>query len=228
MIRLQERDKEILRVCYEQQFLLTEHIRDHFFGGNYAEAKRRVIELRQSDYLQGAGFRIGKKMAHILGHRGMPIATAKSPLEVVQYPRIDLETVEHDAIVTDIRLRLSALWDGEWIPEKGIRSTDSSQIPDGVFLFPDGKQAAVEVENSLKGRARFERRLKFWPGSGVTLVLYVATTPEIYAALQIFLEKAEDFPVCGLISLEELRAGNLSVWAPRVGEIAPFEDRTLP
>lgn len=227
MIRLQQRDREIIKVCYEQQFILTEHVSDHFFGGNYLQALRRVIELRSADYLRPAGFKIGQKMAHVLGHQGMPVAESVSPLRLTQYPAIDPKTIEHDAIVTDIRLRLSSIWDGEWIPEKGIRSDDPTQIPDGIFLFENGKQAAIEVENSLKGRTRFERRLKQWPASGVSVVLYIATTNEIFGALKTYLGSAVDEPVCCLIGLDSIRSGHSHVWS-KIGEIDLFTERMLP
>lgn len=227
MIVLQARDKEILKVCYEQQFILTEHVSDHFFGGSYTEALRRVIELRKWDYLQNAGFKIGKKMAHILGHRGMPVAEASSAVKFNHYPRIDPKTAEHDAIVTDVRLRLASLWDGGWIPERGIRSFDASQVPDGLFLFENGRQVAVEVENSLKGRTRFVNRLKFWGASEVAVVLFVATSHELYTAIESYLAESPDSPICCLTTYDSLRSDSPAVWS-KEGALGLFAQRVLP
>lgn len=219
MIRMQERDKAILKVCYEQQFLLTEHIRDHFFGGNYAEAKRRIIELRKEDYLQGAGFRIGQKCAHILGHRGMPIAEANSNIRVTEYPVIDRLKAEHDAIVTDIRLRLENEWNGKWTPEIDIQADHPSKIPDGIFEFGNELKAAIEVENSLKGRKRFQDRLLLWRPNEIDMVIYFATTEEIYESLKSFLEVAPRHPSFYLVSYDAFRSGDGSAWHNKDGHV---------
>lgn len=219
MIRLQDRDKAILKVCYEQQFLLTEHVANHFFDGSYGEALRRVIELRKADYLKPAGFRIGQQLAHILGHRGMPIAEANSGVRVPVYPVIDRLKAEHDAIVTDIRLRFEGDWNGKWTPEIDIKADHPSKIPDGIFEFGDKKKAAIEVENSLKGRKRFQDRLKLWNPHEIDMVIYFATSEEIYESLKSFLEVAPKHPSFYLISYDAFRSGDGSAWHNKQGHI---------
>lgn len=227
MIRLQERDREILKICYEQQFILTEHIRDHFFGGNHAEALRRIIELRNADFLKHSGLKVGKQFAHILGYQGMPVAEARSKVRLNVYPSLDSFTLEHDAIVTEVRLLLQKYWAGNWIPEAAIQKKNKAHIPDGMFAFEDGARAAIEVENSLKGRSRFESRLKFWHKDEAQMVLYIATSKEIYSYLKDYLALAPKQPAFYLITLDDLRAASKYAWNNHFGETDLFSSGDL-
>jgi hypothetical protein len=134
--------------------------------------------------------------------------------------------LEHDTAVTAVRLTLEKRWDGLWIPERAIRGFNPGEVPDGLYIFPDGSKKAIEVENSLKGRARFEDRLHRWKDIKVKLVLYVATKKEVYERLRVFLDGAPRSPLFCLVQLDELLKNDPDVWSP-LGELDLFSERTI-
>ena len=50
---IQERDREILKRCYEQQFLLREHVEHSFFKGAEARnARQRILEMERVGWVK--------------------------------------------------------------------------------------------------------------------------------------------------------------------------------
>jgi len=224
MISLQSRDKQILKLCYEQQFLTSDQIADHFFS-SYREAARRIQELGNAGYLVFEKHPLKNNARALrLAERGLQVASQLSAVAIPQ--RWTPSQVEHDALVTRVRLILEKRWDGTWIPEKAIRGFRTGEVPDGLFIFENEAKVAVEVENSLKGRARFEDRLRRWKDIKVKIVLYVATKPEVHERLRVFLDGAPRPPLFCLTQLEELSKEDPSIWCP-IGEIDLFSERTL-
>ena len=224
MVSLQDRDKRLLKLCYEQQFLLSDVVADHFFT-TYKEATRRMRELTNGGYFESIPHPAhAQRRVYRLSKLGARLAADLSSVpENVQWSPVFLE---HDTAVTAVRLFLEKRWDGLWIPERAIRGFNPGEVPDGLFIFPDGSKVAIEVENSLKGRARFEDRLLRWKDIKVKVVLYVSTKPEVHERLQVFLEKAPRPPLFCLVRLEELFKTDPEVWSP-LGEVDLFSERTL-
>lgn len=214
-MKLQDRDKEILKLCYEQQFLMSEHVCEYFFAGNYTETKRRLRELKASDLLQSFPVPGTNRRIFQLTFRGRKLGRVLSSMELDRVRRPFLTQVEHDAFVTFVRLRLEFLWDGIWIPELAIRKLEIKEVPDGLFVFSNGTKAAIEVENSLKGRARFTARMKGWNEVKVRLVLYVVTKKGIQERLQEFMLNAPSAPLFALIGWDELKTEKPIAWTPK-------------
>ena len=53
-MKVGDRDREILRISYEQQIVSTELMTRYFFGGHDTHARRRLRELSQAGYLREA------------------------------------------------------------------------------------------------------------------------------------------------------------------------------
>jgi hypothetical protein len=224
MVSLQERDKRLLQLCYEQQFLLSELVADHFFS-SFKEATRRMRELEQADYFETRQHpEHAQKKFFRLTKKGARVASERSNVDVGL--RWSPHYLEHDSAIMAVRLAVEKRWDGLWVPERAIRGFRPGEVPDGLFIFPDGAKLAIEVENSLKGRTRFEDRLRRWKDIAVKIVLYVTTKPEVHDRLRVFLDAAPRPPLFCLTRLQELGKAEPEVWSP-LGEIDLFARRTL-
>lgn len=225
MILLQKRDREILRLCYEQQFLFTDHVLGLFKNRSYRECRRRIAELRQAGFLR-------EELASVLGRRpvlrltqlGTQAAIEGGGSLVPQTKRLQPATLLHDAYVTGVRVRLEEFWpSARFIPERAIKKSEYRQIPDGIFTFPSGRGVAIEVENSDKGRTRFIQLMERWRDVGqIILVLYVATSDSLYQTVQRYLEAGPKDQPMGVVSWNVLSTGRPPVLTPK-GELPLFE-----
>lgn len=215
-MKLQARDKDILRVCYEQQFMSSMQVQTYFFGGSQCCTSRRLIALSDAGFIRDIPQAHGAlgKLYQLTG-RGVQAAKEMVAVSVPQRRRFSIATMPHDLLVTDVRLRLAQFWSGAWIPERAIRADEYEQIPDGLILFASGKKIAVEVENSIKSKRRYQQILPRWVGSNTLLVLYVATSAALAVRMRRILMDAPQGAAFGLVEWEALRAGRPLVWTPR-------------
>ena len=226
MIVLQDRDRKILKLCYEQQFILTEHSEWFFRGGSYQACCMRLGELVQNRYLKkDTSATIGKKTIYRLTSLGVETALESGATAIASGGRLQPANMVHDSIVTSVRQRLEEFWDAKFVCERAIKESEYRQIPDGIFFFPSGKGIAIEVENSDKGRSRFIRLMNRWKDvKQIILVLYVVTSDSLFHTIQRYLEQAPKEQPMGLVHWSALSTSKPKVWTPR-GEIAPFERR---
>jgi hypothetical protein len=224
---LQARDKRLLLLCYQHQFLLTEHTLHLFENRSYREARRRLLELTKSGFLfEEKNAVVGRKPIHRLTSLGAKIAASEAAETIPQQRVLKTAELVHDAVVTSVRIRLESIWsEGSFVPERLIKKSQYRQIPDGIFQFPSGKGIAIEVENSDKGRSRFLRLLSRWSDvRHIILILYVATSDSLYESVKRYLSTApKDQPV-GLLHWHHLHEGKPLVWTPR-GEMPLLERR---
>jgi hypothetical protein len=215
-IILQKRDREILKLCYEQQFILSEQVRRFFFAGtNKATGLLRLKELEQAGLIRRLTRPTlnGKRLIR-LTRLGLRMIQKDIVIDVPQVHIPDVATLEHDAFVTSTRLRLLELWTGSWLPERAIKREEFPRVPDGLFIFPSGTKAAIEVENSLKAKSRFMRLLEDWRHIDVKLVLFVVTTPHLLSNIQRFLLEGPRGVPFSLIQWETLMGEKPRVWTP--------------
>ncbi len=228
MIILQERDREILKFCYEQQFITIEHVMLGFFEGRYKDASRRLGQLAQAKFLkeEDSGFLVSKQKFYRLTKLGRHAAESSCANFIPQKRFLAHSTLMHDSFVSLVRIRLSELWDATWIPESAAKKYELSEVPDGIVLFESGKQVAIEVENSIKGRQRFESRLHAWKNTQITLVLYIATSEALDSTLRSYLKSAPAKPHFGLTTWERLKSSTPVLWSPN-GSIQAFTRKKL-
>lgn len=224
---LQTRDREFLRVCYEHQFLLVDHLRETFFKGKSKQALYlRIQKLEKAGVLKKENI-LGHAQVLRLTEAGEKLTRSHVQLELPRQRALPLDTLTHDALVISVRLRLRELWDGTWVPEILLKQNEYPRIPDGVVAFPGGKQIAIEVENSLKGKSRFLSLMKIWgKHPNVGMVLYVTTTKSLYSNLKGYISEGPKKPIFALVSWDELRSGTPKAFSIH-GEIDLFSRRSF-
>ncbi|MCC7442161.1 MAG: hypothetical protein IT285_11035 [Bdellovibrionales bacterium] len=211
MIQIQARDREILRVIYEQQFLRPrELMRGPFKGVHRTEVYRRIRELESAGYISRKQYVPGGYTFIRLTDPGLEVARSESRWDFHYNRRLNLDWAQHDALVTQIRFRLEALLGGDWMPravllrdytgEKG----SSAAIGDGAMVFASGKRIVVEVEELARRRDVYIRVLQAWAHPAkATVVLFVADGI-IYRKLQKLLPHAPPQQPFALTTPEEL------------------------
>ncbi len=227
MIEIQTRDRKILKLCYEQQFILTEQVKRYFANDSYKECRRRIDELKQAGYLKNEITPIlGKTEILRLTRIGRELAKEGTPFHVTELKKLRLVTLTHDAVVTEARLRLEAIWSlATFVPERAIKKNQFRQIPDGLFLFPSGNSIALEIENSDKGKTRFIKILKRWSDvPKVVFVLFIATHPILFESIKKWLPEGPKDQPMGVVLWEHLKIGTPLVWT-KLGQVPLFEKR---
>lgn len=224
---LQPRDLDILQLCYEQQFLTVEHLLPLFKGGSRAQVMRRLRELREAGFVSTFKSRVGDCPVLVrLTKRGTSLAAARSDYTVPQVRAIDYATLQHDAIVTAVRMRLREHWDFTWLPERALKDR-YEVIPDGVVQFQSGVAFAIEIENSAKGIARQRQLLESWDRVlGIHMVIFVATKPVIFDAWQRVLGETPRRMAYALLHWRELQKGTEVAWSPK-GPLPLFARRSF-
>ncbi|WP_218813794.1 hypothetical protein [Rickettsiella endosymbiont of Dermanyssus gallinae] len=82
--------------------------------------------------------------------------------------RITFANYHHDRMVINLHIKLMATYpDATWISERKLKHEKcklgvgkEGHLPDGILVFPNGIQAAIEVELTSKSRQRLEDILK--------------------------------------------------------------------
>lgn len=217
---LQPRDEDILRVCYEQQFLTMDHILKFFFHGkSRSEPYRRIRELEKEGLIKREAVALfpGTKLIR-LTRKGLDLAQSLSPFSFHYLHSVNLAQLEHDAILTSVRLRLGQLWDGLWNPESHYRARAKEikdfVVPDGVVQFFEDKQPyAIELENSIKANDRLKKRLIDWSKSRGISILYIATSQRIENFLKSQIEKNSKEGPFLVVNWDELETGKPQAWS---------------
>ncbi len=228
MIDIQERDRKILESIQDHRALLSGHIHKYFFKDVHESAARRRMKKLELAGLISRDYPMLYRGQTIirLTRAGEAYVNANRAPDLAITKRFDPTTIEHDSIVASCRFRLQELWDGTWIPEAALKKEDFPRIPDGVLVFPNGYQAAVEVENTPKGPARFHKIQERWRSIKVRLVLYVATNPEMMKSVTSYLKTGPQNLPFGLVLWSELENGTPKVWTV-AGPLDLFARRTL-
>lgn len=218
---LQERDRRILQLCYEQGFLTVEHLHRGFFpGAGMGAAYRRVRELEAGGLLRRSRVSVLSGQQVILPTpTGVEIARGLSACEVPVRKKPLLHTLDHDALVTSVRLRLQEIYGvatSTWVPEGHLKRKGGEQVPDGVLYLGPTQQIYVEVENSIKGGKRLVSILDQYRRNSARIpVLYVAASSTIERVLtRVFWEYKESTQF-SLITWERLNSDDPVIWSPR-------------
>lgn len=228
MIELQPRDRQILNLAYEQQFVTMKQIETWVFSEQTKRrANQRILALERSGLLKSELPQVGFQSRIIrLTRSGIKVAETDRAERIPQVKRISIQTLLHDSFVTAVRLRLGELWNAVWIPERLLKAEQFAQIPDGLLVFPSGATVAIEVENTPKGPKRFREIQERWRGSSVKLCLYVATSDVMFRVVKSYLLAGpRDLPF-GVVNWRDLEAGTPEVFMA-AGEINIFTRREL-
>lgn len=216
-MRIQERDKKILKLMLEQEFLLLGHVRTVFYSENRTEAARRLVELERAGFILREPNPLDPRQDIFqVTSYGRDIAIEYGAEAVRPRRPIPPSLIRHDALVTWCRWQLETLWGARFTPERAIKLGNMREVPDGIFSFRPNFRVALEVENSRKGLGRLTRLLKRWEEiEDLVFVLYVATNAEIEQLLiRAVKESQTDQPV-GVLRICEHEKLNLDAWTTR-------------
>lgn len=217
---LQKRDKRILNLLHEHGFLEMEHVQRFF--PNYTETRRRIIELKQAGIVR-------EEQSPVTSNEVVLRLNPCSPERLFNGHRVFLHpkkmlapnTFLHNSKVISIRLVLESLWSGEWIAESRFKGR-KDEIPDAIFKFSNGNEVYVELENSLKGRGRFLKRLKTFTAPALTLYVGTSHCP-VHKLQKYMLEPG--LPPCAAVDYEDLFKSPIPrPWSPK-GPLRIFEVR---
>jgi len=160
-IQITARDVEILKFINDFGFCELPQLLQRF-GLSQARGYQLCNRLIQAGLLEhervfygrGGVYRLTKKGA---GYTELP------PLK-----KIPLSTYRHDLTLIKVYLKFRETYpEAVWISERTLKKDQGSQVigkrghvPDGILVFPDGKQIAIEIELAAKSKYRLGTILK--------------------------------------------------------------------
>ncbi|WP_218813531.1 MarR family winged helix-turn-helix transcriptional regulator [Rickettsiella endosymbiont of Dermanyssus gallinae] len=160
-MKLTSRDVEILKFINEFGFCEMPQI-SQYFGlhkpRNYQiinKLERHKLLLHERIFYRRHGL-----------YRLTPAGARFSQLPPLH--RVPLANYHHDYMVLNLFMKLKAIYpDSSWISERKLKHDkyklgvgQHGHLPDGILVFADGKQIAIEVELSYKSNQRLEDILK--------------------------------------------------------------------
>ena len=160
-VRCSQRDLELLRVVAEQYALTLPQLARMMSCSTHA-ARWLRSRWERAGWARGRALLVGEPVFVWLTRRGQSLAGVDY---AVWRPTAGM--LAHIAAVTDVRLHvLDRHSDAEWVCERelhrelgGAPGVRQRHRPDGLVVI-DGREVAVEVELTLKRRAR-----RSWPSS---------------------------------------------------------------
>ena len=171
-VELQARDIEMFKFMHEQGYLAHSHLKSAFWASCSEEAgacHHRLDKLVSGGYLAKetgvkkklSVYRLREKGYCELLRRGLH--NSMSLFKLNGYHRTNMD---HDLKVTNLRIFFRKHGLAGWTSERVLRKRDNYylHVPDGL-LTVYGEKIAIELENSTKGRKRYEALFKNYQGS---------------------------------------------------------------
>ena len=182
----QERDAEILKWINGFGFASAEQIQAFMKVGKTA-CYVRLKKLVDGGYLTRERILHGQARIHKLTKKGMlACGDAILPLKYV-----NLGTFRHDFKLIDLALMLERETGGSFMPDRRIRHDEGlsgvgqlGHIADGFLTIGQDKPIAVELELSVKSRARINSIINGYGGNlAVKEVWYYTDNKEVIRAI---------------------------------------------
>lgn len=182
----QERDIEILRWINGFGFASVDQIKQFMDVGQTA-AYVRIKKLVEGGYLERERILHGQARIHKVTKKGvLASGDAVLPLKYV-----NLGTFRHDFRLVDLGLMLEAETGEKFTPDRRIRHDEGlsgvgqiGHIPDGYLSIGADKPIAIELELTVKSRARLQSIIHEYGGDlSVKEVWYYTDNNEVIRAL---------------------------------------------
>ena len=183
----QERDAKVLQWVNSFGFASADQIREYMGVGNTA-AYVRLKKLVDAGYLARERILHGQARIHKVTKKGV-LASSDA---VLPLGYVNLGTFRHDFMLVDLALRLEAETGGSFIPDRRIRHDEGlsgvgqlGHIPDGYLHIEGEKPIAVELELSVKSRARIQDIIHGYGGNlRIKEVWYYTDNKEVVRAIE--------------------------------------------
>ena len=174
--KLTTRDIEILQFVNEFGFCEMPHL-DARFGLCKPRNYQVVGRLVKAGLLRHERVFYGRHGIYRLTPRGAKLT------DLPALAKIPMGNYSHCISLIEVYLKLRELYpEADWVSERHLMHDKHfdgvgkrGHVPDGILVFADGKQVAIEVELTLKGRQRLESILKSYGAAfGFSAVWYYA------------------------------------------------------
>ena len=190
----QDRDAEILRWVNGFGFATAEQIQK-FMGVGQTAAYVRIKKLVEGGYLVRDRILHGQARIHKVTKKGV-LACGDALLPVKD---VNLGTFRHDMKLIDLALMLEERTGGHFIPDRRIRHDEGlsgvgqlGHIADGLLYIEGHKPVAIELELSIKSRARIQSIIDGYGGDlSIKEVWYFTDQQSVEQAIS---KAAKDYP----------------------------------
>lgn len=157
-MKITDRDIEIMRFINEFGFCEMPHIETRFDlkkPRSYQVMKRLIT----AEFVMHERIFFGRHGMLYLSRKGAGYS------DIPPIKSTPKDTYEHQVFILNIHLQLKCQYpNANWISERRIIhdkfmngiSKDDNHLPDGILVFPDLKQVAIEVELTMKSKKRLE------------------------------------------------------------------------
>jgi len=184
-MELQARDIQMFRFMHEQGYLAHSHIKSAFWETCSEDAGacyHRLDKLVLAGYLaketgvkkKFSVYRLREKGYGELLQRGLQ--NSMSLFKLNGYHRANMD---HDLKVTNLRIFFRKHGLDGWTSERVLRERDYYlHVPDGL-LNVYGERIAIELENSTKGRKRYEALFRNYQASTAYSRVFMILNTEI-------------------------------------------------
>lgn len=183
-MKLTERDLEILRFINDCGYCVTPHL------VSFLSVKRaRIYQIMKR--LVHRKLVIKEPLLH--GHPSTYYLTVEgakfTELPAIEF--ISLGTYRHQVAMINVALKLMRIYpEATWISERHLIYDKFCEgigkrghVADGLLVFPDKRQIAIEVELSVKGRRRIEGILKSYSSNFEIKEVWYFCSPYAYTVL---------------------------------------------
>ena len=187
---LTERDVEILKLIGVFGFMQINHI-ENYFNLKRPRSYQVVKRLVDSKYIENKRILHGQEGIYKLRKKGIELIG-----DVTRLRKVALGSFEHDLRVIDVFIRLKEQYPYySFLTEKQIRSDRGvgakGHIPDLIFIDPDGKQYAIEIELNPKGKRMIETIIKYYKGAVEYKEIWYFCSSHTYRYLQGYVGSIE-------------------------------------
>ena len=202
-MRLMDRDYLILNCLAKFSFMLGRHIKKLFFDGTRA-CDRRLKLLCENEYMKHQKILYGVPYLYSLTYKGKRTINAS-----LAENKIRVEQIYHDIAVLDTVIYMLDKFNinlSDIMTEKQLHQCDGfgtrKHHPDFMFEI-DGKTYIIEVELSLKAKARLEKNIEA-NFMGYDNQIWIVPNNQ-FRILKILEENKLKYTDLEIISLEEVQ-----------------------